>query len=126
MSTSHRGALALYVATAVAGIALGIALDRTVLRGGRSERPDPRAMRTHLYDELQLTADQRVRMDSIFDQRAAAFRALMTPLRPAQDSIVAAARVRMREVLTDAQRPKFEQMVREREQRERRPAPESR
>jgi len=126
MSTSHRGAVLLYATTAVAGIALGIVIDRTVLGGRREGRPDPRAMRAHLYEELDLSAAQRARMDSIFDERSAAFRALMAPLRPRQDSIVAAARTRMREVLTDAQRPKFEQMVRERERRERRPAPESR
>ena len=127
MTSSVRRAVLLYLLAVGAGAALGVAVDRTLAQGRRPDwRGNPRAMREHFYEELAVTPAQRAQLDSIFDARPAAYPALMSPLRPQQDSIAAAARARLVAVLTPEQRAKYETMERERQARARRPRPESR
>lgn len=124
---THRGAIVLYVLAVVAGAAIGIAVDRTLLVERRGPgRPDPREMRRRFYDDLSLSPAQRAQMDTILEQRSTAYRTLMAPLRPQQDSIAAEARARMVALLTPSQRETYERLQREREQRSGRRSQESR
>ncbi len=116
MSRTKGMAVAFYLVAMVAGAAIGITVDRWVLRERLvKEWADPRAMRTKLADDLGMDAAQRAKLDTILDARNQRYDSLMTPLRPAFDSVSAEARQRIRELLTPGQQAIYDQMQRERE-----------
>ncbi|MEX2182382.1 MAG: hypothetical protein WD771_10095 [Gemmatimonadaceae bacterium] len=110
-------ALAFFVATAAAGVAIGITADRWFLRE-RTERQwgDQRAMRARLADDLRMTEAQRAQLDSVLDGRNRQYDSLMAPVRPGLDSLGAATRQRIRQLLTPEQQATYDQMLREREE----------
>lgn len=71
------------------------------------------ARRQAMYDDLKLSPEQRVTMDSLLDARTCQIRATLKPVRPQIDSIKAAGRDQMRRVLTDEQWSRFESRARE-------------
>ncbi len=98
------------------GGAVGFAADRAVTRA-RPEKPyDERAGRDSLARELNLSADQRRVIDSVFDWRRARSREIMQTYRPSLDSVRDSARVLMRAVLDPAQQARFNALI-ERNQR---------
>lgn len=109
-------ALAFFVTAAAAGAVAGITVDRLLLRG-RMERQwaDQRAMRARLADDLRMDSAQRIQLDSILDDRARQQDSLMAPVRPSLDSLGAATRQRIRQLLTPEQQATYDQMLRERE-----------
>jgi Spy/CpxP family protein refolding chaperone len=116
MSRTKGMALAFYLVAVVAGAAVGVTVDRWVLRERLvNEWADPRAMRTKLADDLKLDVTQRAKLDTILDSRNTRFDALMAPVRPALDSVSATARQQIRDLLTPEQVTIYDQMQRERE-----------
>lgn len=92
---------------------LGFTADRLILRRSECREWDQRQLRTRLAEDLRLNEAQRASVDSILDRRSARTRAIMEPIRPQLDSAVWTARDEIRAILTAAQLPKFEEMVRE-------------
>lgn len=113
-------AIAFYVGAALAGAAVGIAVDRTYNRG--PQRFDARVARARFYDQLKLRAAQRDSATAIYDDRDSRLKALMdsnkavlAPFRAAQDSLFEEGRQRISRLLTPEQKTIYDQMRRERE-----------
>jgi len=116
--------LALLLA-AVGGVAAGVALDQSMsqsrhlgfLARGTAFRPPPnRHPRSELLDRLDtsldLSGEQRIRVDSVLARREAEMRALRNQVRPRFDSIAGRARTELLQVLTPEQRARFEALGR--------------
>jgi hypothetical protein len=110
-------AVAFFFAALVAGAAVGVATDRALQRE-RLERQwsDVRAMRDRLADDLGMDVAQRAQLDTILDERNRQVDSVMSPVRPSLDSLGAAARQRIRQLLTSEQQATYDQMQREREE----------
>ena len=108
--------LAFYLAAAVAGVALGVAIDRLVLRD-TPPRSTARAMRDRFAKDLKLTTDQRAAVDNILDARFRAESIVVVPIRPKLDSLRAEARLKISAILTSAQQRVYEQMQRDQKAR---------
>lgn len=121
MRRTNGLALAFFVALFAAGAAVGVVADRYVQRE-RSLRQwgDQRAMRARLADDLGMSEEQRAAMDSLLDDRNRQYEALMAPVRPTLDSLGAATRQRLRQLLTPEQQATYDQIQREREDARRR------
>ncbi len=117
MRRTNGYAVAFFFAVFLAGAAAGAAADRALLRE-RMEREwgDVRAMRARLADDLGMDATQRLELDSILDDRNRQVDSVMAPVRPKLDSLGAAARQRIRQLLTPEQQATYDQMQREREE----------
>lgn len=116
MTRTKGMALAFYVLAMAAGAAIGVTVDRWVLRERLvNEWANPRAMRVKLANDLELDATQRVRLDSILDIRNQRFDELMAPTRPLLDSVTVSARKQIRDLLTPEQQTVYDKMQRERE-----------
>ena len=116
MTQTKRLALAFYLGAVAAGAAIGITVDRWILRERLvNQWDDPRAMRIRLANELGLDAAQRAALDTILDTRNRHYDELMAPMRPRLDSVSVLARQRIRDLLTPEQRTAYDQMQRERE-----------
>jgi Spy/CpxP family protein refolding chaperone len=114
MQRSKQTALTFLLGALLVGGVLGFSADRVMLRDkicptGR----DQKGLRARMFDELDLTADQRAAMDSILDDRHRQMRALMAPIRPRLDSISEASWAQMTTIMTDQQRAEFERMRQE-------------
>ena len=114
MQRTKQTALTFLLGALLVGGALGFSADRVMLRdklcpGGR----DQKGFRARMFDELDLTAEQRAAMDSLLDDRHRQMRALMAPIRPKLDSISDASWAQMTTIMTDAQRAELERMRRE-------------
>ncbi len=117
MTRTKGMALAFYALAIAAGAAIGVTVDRWVLRERLvNEWANPRAMRAKLASDLELDATQRVRLDSILDARNRRFDELMAPTRPLLDSVSVNARKQIRDLLTPEQQTVYDQMQREREE----------
>jgi hypothetical protein len=110
---------------AVGGFAVGVAFDRTTwesrrlgfLARGTAFRPPPdRHPRTELLDRLDaaldLSGDQRVRVDSVLARRESEMRALRDQVRPRFDSIAGRTRGDLLMILTPDQRRRFDALGR--------------
>lgn len=121
MRRTNGLALAFFIAVFAAGAAAGVVADRYVQRE-RLQRQwgDQRAMRNRLADDLGMTDAQRASMDSLLDDRNRQYESLMAPMRPTLDSLGAATRQRLRQLLTPEQQATYDQIQREREEARRR------
>lgn len=116
MRRTNGYAVAFFIAALLAGAAIGAAADRALLRE-RMQRQwgDVRAMRARLADDLGMDVSQRARLDSILDDRNRLVDSVMAPVRPQLDSLGAAARQRIRQLLTPEQQATYDQMQRARD-----------
>lgn len=110
MQQSKNVAIAFLLGAVVVGGALGFTADRVMLRD-RISRPE--GGRPSLADRLQLDAAQREKLDSIVDERHRRYSIVMSPIRPALDSIKHRARDEIRLILTPVQRSEFEKVLAE-------------
>ena len=110
MQQSKNVAIAFLLGAVVVGGALGFTADRMMLRD-RISRPE--SGRMSLADRLQLDAAQNAKLDSIVDELHRRYSIVMSPLRPALDSIKMRARDEIRLMLTPAQRIEFEKVLAE-------------
>lgn len=115
MTRTKELALAFYLAAAVAGVAVGVAVDRTLLSS--TTRPTGRAMRDRFASDLKLSAEQRTAVDNILDARSRAESILVVPIRPQLDSVRAEARLKITSILTPDQQRVYEQMRRDQKAR---------
>jgi hypothetical protein len=142
MTRIDRGSLfaaGLVAVTLLLGIVCGIALDRWALRPAqRVARPgamrgdaprqfDPADARLQfsrrLASQLELTADQQRKVDSLLARQQAEARAVMRETRPRLEEVTARTQAGLRTILTPAQLEKWETLRRERPQRRQRPRP---
>jgi hypothetical protein len=110
MQQSKNVAIAFLLGAVIVGGALGFTADRVMLRD-RISRPE--GGRPSLADRLQLDAAQRQKLDSIVDERHRRYSIVMSPIRPALDSIKLRARDGIRLILTPDQRIEFEKVLAE-------------
>ncbi|MGH7654066.1 MAG: hypothetical protein ACREN6_05320 [Gemmatimonadaceae bacterium] len=112
MTRTKTVVLAFYLGAALAGAAIGVAVDRFVVR----EQPhwyDRHEMRTRFFDDLHLTPAQRDSATSIFDERNRRDSILTAPVRPAMDSASDRVRQRLLQLLTPEQKSIYDQMQRD-------------
>lgn len=95
----------------LAGGAVGFAADRAVTHSRPARQYDERAMRDELAKQLNLSADQRRVIDSVFDWRRARSREIMQQYRPTLDSVRDSGRVLMMQVLDTAQQAQFKALI---------------
>lgn len=117
MTRNKRLALAFYLGAALAGAAVGAAVDHVVFRPPRWW--DQKEMRTRFYDKLHLTSEQRDSANRIFDERNRIRDSLFAPIKAATDSVSAAARARFSRVLSPDQVKTYERLRQERALRDR-------
>lgn len=121
MRRTNGLALMFFVALFAAGAAVGVVTDRYLQREKvQRQWGDQRAMRSRLADDLGMSAEQRASMDSLLDDRNRQYETLMAPMRPTLDSLGAATRQRLRQLLTPEQQATYDQIQREREEARRR------
>ena len=119
--------IAILALTLVAGVAAGFAMDRAVLRP-EDGSPPPRAgerdgdrggpgrgrYESMLYDQLELTAEQRAQIDSAIERGRRETDAYWARVEPEMRSIVDSTRSRIRAVLTAEQRARYDSLRTER------------
>lgn len=123
-SRSARGPLLaalLLLLAALVGVMVGVALDRRVLLPhafggpgdlhGRFGRP-PAAFLDRIARELELSPDQRVRVDSILDRSSREICSVKGEVQPRLDSLFNRMRRQLDSVLTPDQRVKAEKFRR--------------
>ncbi|MEY4007062.1 MAG: hypothetical protein RLZZ467_74 [Gemmatimonadota bacterium] len=116
MTRTKGLAAAFYLTAVLVGAAIGVTVDRWVLRESWTrEMRDPRAMRSRIAEELAFDSTQRAGLDSLLDTRNRRMDSLMAPVRPGIDSVSREAREAFDRLLTPEQRTKYEQWRRERE-----------
>ena len=116
MTRTKGLAAAFYLTAVLVGAAIGVTVDRWVLRESWTrEMRDPRAMRGRIAEELAFDSTQRAGLDSLLDTRNRRMDSLMAPVRPGIDSVSLEAREAFDRLLTPEQRTKYEQWRRERE-----------
>lgn len=111
MQNAKQQALMFLLGAFVSGGALGAAVNRTMTRGP-AERPksaaaERAAMRAEVARELRLSAEQRVMLDSVLDDRNRRQRELMRPLDAQMTAIRDSARRVIMSRLNDEQRERF-------------------
>jgi Spy/CpxP family protein refolding chaperone len=123
-TTPARGRLmaaAVLFLVAVAGGLTAVTLDRFVLRHGPGPHgmppfppppPHERAFRDRMSRELGLSADKRVRIDSLMDRQLREIRAVRAEVQPRLDSVVAQTRREIEGILTPEQREKARALAR--------------
>jgi hypothetical protein len=116
MTRTKGLALAFYLAAAVAGVAIGVAVDRMLLPSATT-RASGRVMRDRFAKDLKLSAGQRSAVDNILDARIRAESILVVPIHPQLDSIRAEARLKISALLTPDQQRVYEQMQRDQKAR---------
>lgn len=110
MQQSKNLAIAFLLGAVVVGGALGFTADRVMLRDRIDQVP---AVRPRLADRLELDPVQRLRLDSIADDRNKRMDIVLAPVKPALDSIKERARDEIRSMLTPTQRAEFEKVLAE-------------
>jgi hypothetical protein len=110
MHQSKNLAIAFLLGAVVVGGALGFTADRYMLRDriGHSEPERPK-----LAERLELDSAQRLRLDSIADDRRQRMDLVLAPVKPALDSIRERARDEIRMMLNPTQRAEFEKVLAE-------------
>ena len=110
MQQSKNLAIAFLLGAVIVGGALGFTADRVMLRDRIDQVPP---VRPKLADRLELDSAQRLRLDSIADDRSKRMDLVLAPVKPALDSIRERARDEIRSMLTPTQRAEFEKVLAE-------------
>jgi Spy/CpxP family protein refolding chaperone len=113
MGNSKRLALAFLFGALLVGGVLGFTTARVM--GGRNTYLERPSMNQLLANDLHLTPEQRMQLDSILDRRHRDMSAIMDPVRPQLDSVRERARNEMRRMMTPEQRAAFEQILQQQE-----------
>lgn len=104
MERPKQQALAFLLGAVLVGGVVGFSADRMV----RRDDPSLASRRKAMYDDLDLTASQRLALDSLFDARNCQYDVIVRPIQPAVDSLKLATRAQMDRILTAAQRDKLD------------------
>ena len=103
MQRSKQQALMFLLGAVLVGGVLGFSAERVLDRGHRPENP-----RTAMYDDLQLTPEQRQRFDSLLEATNCKRKAILKAVQPQLDSLRREGRLAMDAVLTPEQRKRLE------------------
>jgi len=115
-------AVVVLVATFVAGALSGAAVHRVVVAagaesdvaargpGGPEGRPGRRSLDDRLLAELDLSAEQRARVDSVLERRRREMEAFWDTTGPRVRQIVDTTRAEIRQLLTPAQREEYDRL----------------
>jgi hypothetical protein len=120
MQRSRSLALMFLLGALLVGGALGFTADRVIAGDRCAKSGDHRRSRTWLTEELNLSAQQAVAVDSIVERRHREMRALISPMRPQMDAVRDTARQQIRRVLDDAQRARFDELIAKKESEKKR------
>jgi Spy/CpxP family protein refolding chaperone len=104
MQRPKQQALAFLLGALLVGAVVGFSADRVFRVNDNSIA----ARRQALYDDLDLKDNQRVALDSVFDESNCQLDLLLKPLQPALDSIKASRRQQMNAILSPEQRTRLE------------------
>ena len=113
MQRSKQQAVMFLLGAVLVGGFMGFSVDRVAHKDRGSL-----ASRTRFYEDLGLSEAQRVRMDSLLDDRNCQIGAVMKPVRAHLDSIKQAAHQQMLQILTSDQQQKLEARRKEMERRD--------
>lgn len=105
MQRSKQQALMFLLGAVLVGGALGMSADRYIVHDKFASQYGPRAK---FYDEMGLNEKQRSTLDSLAFEQDCAIRALLTPQKPALDSIKDRFKRQRDSVLTPQQRVKLD------------------
>ena len=115
MTRTKRRALAFYIGAMAAGAAIGITVDRWILRDQLMEElGNEGSMRKTFADRLRLDSVQRVALDTILDARNLRYDEIMAPVRPELHAVRDEARAQIRQLLTPEQQAIYDKIQRER------------
>ena len=121
MQGSKNLAVMFLLGATLVGGALGFAADRYVVRERLcAPKLSERELRVGFYDDVGLTAEQRVAWDALLDERQKSMAAARASIKPKTDSIMESYRSKTMELLKPEQRERLEQhraADRERQQR---------
>lgn len=121
--TSRTRAIALLGLMLVAGLLAGLALDRAVLRAEARPTADRRLELPHrgrereersVFDRLDLTPEQRARVDSTLERRRRQMDAVWSRVEPDIRAIVDSTRQEIRGTLTAEQLAAYDSLLAER------------
>jgi hypothetical protein len=113
MQRSKQQAVMFLLGAVLVGGFMGFTVDRV----SHTDRKTW-ASRTRFYEDLGLSEAQRVRMDSLLDDRNCQISAVMKPVRAHLDSIKQAAHQQMIQLMTPEQQQKLELRRNEMERRD--------
>lgn len=103
MQRSKQQALMFLLGAVLVGGVLGFSAERVLTHSERRSWAD----RERMYDDLELTVQQRASMDSVLDASNRQREAVVRPIKPQLDSIKAAARAQFFRIFTAEQRSRF-------------------
>ena len=111
--SKHLALMFLLGATLVGGV-LGFSADRLLVNERLcNDLGDRTALRRRFDEALELSAEQRVAVDTILDVKHRQVAAALRPVQPQLDSIRERARVEIRRLLTPDQQAKYEKWHRD-------------
>ncbi|MGH7571450.1 MAG: hypothetical protein ACREMK_06360 [Gemmatimonadota bacterium] len=119
---SHRFFVpAMLLAVLAAGVLVGMAVERIRIARRIADRFPPAEerleRRERLYDELEVTSEQKERLDGIFDRRGAQARVTWEGAREELEALVDSASSEIRAALTPAQQEEYDRITAERRER---------
>ncbi|MEO7085345.1 MAG: hypothetical protein ABI442_15805 [Gemmatimonadaceae bacterium] len=114
MQRSKQQALTFLLGAVLVGGALGFSADRYIGHEKFTSQYGPRGM---LYDQLGLSAQQRVTIDSLAFQQDCLLKSVGAPLKPKLDSIRNNFRAQWRQVLTPEQQANWDKSKKEHDAR---------
>jgi Spy/CpxP family protein refolding chaperone len=109
LPSGHRHSVAMMREPSAPGILFG-PQGSSRMPGGRPPEPSADWVTDRLAEQLDLTPEQRTRVDSIVTRRMAQRRAIMEPVRERMRQLFDSTRMDVDAVLTPAQRAKLDQM----------------
>lgn len=107
MQRTKQQALMFLLGALLVGGVVGFSAERVLRHDPQHDESWYR--REGMYDDLQLTGEQRAAMDSVLDERNCQMHALMGRIKPQADSIRAAGREQMLRIMTPEQRARFDE-----------------
>jgi Spy/CpxP family protein refolding chaperone len=114
MQGSKNLAIMFLLGATLVGGALGFAADRYAVKDRLcAPKRSESEFRQAFYNDLDLTPAQRAAWDGLLDERQRSMAAARATIRPRQDSIMEAYRLRTTELLTPEQRQRLDERRRE-------------
>jgi len=113
MGSSKRLAIVFLVGALLVGASVTYAAERFMGKPDCTRTQDRPRMRERLAADLELSAAQRVLLDSILDRRHRDMDAVMNTVRPQLDSLRTRARGEIAQMLNDDQRVVFQRQIEE-------------
>ena len=103
MQRSKQQALMFLLGAVLVGGVLGFSADRVM-----SKKPQRMSARMRMYEDIGITPEQRLRIDSILDDTNCKTQDLMKPIRPSMDSVRVAGWKSILALMTPQQRSAYD------------------